>query len=272
MTKKDVPAKVPENKGVVAYDYGEHAGAGAGDIDRADLMLPFLTLLQTNSPQVAEGGEKFVPGAKAGMFIHSVTNELFDGTKGVLLQPVYTERLFGEWVDRDKGGGFRGNHHPGDDIVRSAKPKEEGSLQLILPNGNDLVECFYMFALLLPAVGSEVPMGPIVFGFTSKKIKWYKRYMTIIKSVRGGKDIPIYAHQLLMTSWNDKAPKGVFKNVMLDPAVGKNAAESLLPPGHPLLEHGAAFREQIVGGAAKVDYAGTSGGGGGGDAEGDEVF
>ena len=44
-------------------------------------------------------------GAEPGMIINSVTNELYDGSKGINVLPVFYERKYIEWQDRGAGTG-----------------------------------------------------------------------------------------------------------------------------------------------------------------------
>ena len=64
-------------------DFEADAGAGMENVTADDLQIPFLSILQSNSPQLDESEGKYIDGAKAGMILNTVTNEIFDGKIGL---------------------------------------------------------------------------------------------------------------------------------------------------------------------------------------------
>src|SRR5690606_39209842 len=108
------------------------------------------------SPQVDEDGPAYVQGAKKGMIINSVTEELYPGDPGVLFLPVHREHRFVEWVPRDQGGGFVASHEPTDPMIIEAR-KGGGFGKLESPEGNDIVETFYVFGLVVDEDGLGIP-------------------------------------------------------------------------------------------------------------------
>ena len=76
------------------------ADKGSQNMTQDDLALPFLKVLGQLSPEVNKRDGKYVEGAEPGMILNSVTNEVFDGTKGVQVLPVFYERKYVEWADR----------------------------------------------------------------------------------------------------------------------------------------------------------------------------
>ena len=82
-----------ENAGALATNLFEaDANAGSQNITQEDLALPFLKVLGQLSPEVNKRDGKYVEGAEPGMILNSVTNELFDGSKGIDVLPVFYER------------------------------------------------------------------------------------------------------------------------------------------------------------------------------------
>ena len=67
------------------------ANAGSQNMTQEDLALPFLKVLGQLSPEVNKMNEKFIEGAEPGMIFNTVTNQLFDGKKGVDVIPVFTK-------------------------------------------------------------------------------------------------------------------------------------------------------------------------------------
>lgn len=74
-----------------------------------DVAIPFLRVLQSNSPQVKKQNAKYVVDAEAGMFYNTATNEIYSGDTGLYVVPVMFKRQATLWLPRDsnaQGGGF----------------------------------------------------------------------------------------------------------------------------------------------------------------------
>ena len=82
-------AVAPAAGGAAAvYDYGSDAGAGFENTKGSDLSIPFIQVLQSNSPQVENNNPE---GAKSGMLFNSVTKEMVDGREGIVFLPCHRE-------------------------------------------------------------------------------------------------------------------------------------------------------------------------------------
>jgi len=79
------------------------AEAAPEKLGLGDVSVPYIYLLQPGSPQVAEGGEKQVKGARPSMFYNTATGELWDRENGFPFVPVAYEVVISEWLDREKG-------------------------------------------------------------------------------------------------------------------------------------------------------------------------
>ena len=271
--KKNAVATVEEPKLPAAgsYDYGDDAGAGFEGIKSSDLSIPFLNVMQSNSPSVADGVHK------NGDIVNSVTGEVYAGEDGVPLQPVYHEHKFVKWKPREQGGGILGTFDPEDEYVKETvklNPTAYGKLKT--SDGNDLIETHYVYCNIMDDAGEAV-VGFGVLAMTSTKITPYRKWTTAMYMLKGKP--PIFANRARMSTTNEKNDKGqAYKGVDFKPLVGKTWAESLIPPstetGRANLSAGKELREMIMSGVAKADYssqdtagepAGGSGGGKGGD-------
>lgn len=232
------------------YDYGQDAGAGFEGQDAADITIPFLAVLQSNSPQVADGD------ATAGQLYNTVTEETFDE---VTIVPAFTERVFVEFVPREQGGGFKGVHAPNSAVVRAAIDgcKEFGKYNT--PDGNQLVETFTVYGVQLD--DSDEVIGMITMGFTSMKIKVYKKWNTRVRSFQlnvGGRRVspPLYAHKVVVSTDKQKNSKGTFFNVALSPAGGKLGVPgaSLLSPDSSAFQAAKDCGDLVKKGIAKAGH------------------
>lgn len=258
---------------IVNFDYGKTAGQGWENTDQDDFSVPFLNQLQALSPEVQQGEDTYVKGAMSGMFINSVTRELL---KEVIFVPCSTQHVYVEWVSRSDGGGFVGVHDLDSKIVAEARVAAVQSGErnnLKSEAGNDLVETFYVYAAILSEVGATDVSDLVVMAFTKTKIKRYKAIMTRLRTMKGSKQIPLFAHQIRMTSTKEKNAAGQpYANVELNPAVDGDVVASLIDPvkGAPILEGAQAFLESVGTGEAKPNRAG--GNPDGTAAPADEVF
>jgi hypothetical protein len=238
-------------------DYGQDAGRGYEGQTQADVTIPFLAVLQTNSPQITARED-----CKPGMLINTVTEEVVDGLKtGLILVPALTEHCYVEWKPRDKGGGFVAKHLPESPVVVKAKTESREFGKYKTPAGNDLAETFYIYAVLLEKDNTKDPGMPIVIGFTSTKIGVYKKWNTKIKMFTiqlpdGRKQCPpLFAHQVRVTTYKETGnPKGEFFNFVLAPAVNNNLKDSLIPPGDPRLEAAKELKRMVEGNLVKVAH------------------
>lgn len=250
MTKEVATTKAA---GVPAtFDYGDAAGAGFEGTTSKDLSIPFIAVLQSNSPQVED---KLVDGAESGMLFNSVTQELTKGDVGIPFIPVHYEEAYVEWVPRTKGGGFVAVHAMDSEIVKKVlasyggkKPRE----RVTLPNTNELIETAYVYGLTTDAEGSTIT-GFAVVSFTSTKLKPYRDWKTQMYLLTGKP--PLYANRAVLKTVKQKNEKGTYYNYAIKPLKG-DWRVSLINPAveAELLVAAKNFRESVVSGAAKADF------------------
>lgn len=255
VTGKNVTKKEAGNTPAV-YDYGEDAGAGFEDMGRESFAVPFLYLLQPNSPIIAKGENE---DAKPGMIMNTVDQSLYPSIKakdqdGIIFVPCYHEHWFVEWVPIDAGGGFVGQHATDSQVVLDAKNSDQKFGKWKTPEGNELVDTFYLYGNLVTQDGE---CHPSIIAFNSTKIKVYRQWMTRAKSLRvptpsGGKIIPpLYAHTWRIQSEQQTKDSHTFYNFIVSFS-GNNAAESRLSPDNPIFIESKNFYELCREGSVKA--------------------
>ena len=169
------------------------ADKGSQNMTQDDLALPFLKVLGQLSPEVNKRDGKYVEGAEPGMILNSVTNEVFDGTKGVQVLPVFYERKYVEWADRgDSKGAPVAIHNAESDIVSTTT--RDKSFKDRLPNGNYLENTANHFVIVL---GKSPQSALISMKATQVKIsrKWNSMMMGIkLQGKNGLFTPPTYSH------------------------------------------------------------------------------
>ena len=183
-----------ENAGALSTNIFEaDAGAGSQNITQEDLALPFLKVLGQLSPEVNKQNAKFISGAEPGMIVNSVTRDLYDGTKGINVIPVYYERQYVEWQDRGQTGNAPVAIHKADSDIVSTTTRDK-SWKDRLPNGNYLENTTNHFVILM---GKSPSTALISMKATQLKIsrKWNSIMMGLkLQGKNGLCAPPTYSH------------------------------------------------------------------------------
>jgi hypothetical protein len=199
-TTKQVPAKHEPQKNAVSTAV-KKVGRGFEEADASAYSIPFLIILQSNSPQLDT-----IKGAKPGMILNTATGALL--TKAEVIPCVY-QRRFLRWGPRDAGGGFKGSLLPSDadklrnegDVVDS-----DGRVYFPLPDGTvnpkkcDLLSDTRNHYVL---VRTKEGVKPAVMSMASSQVKVSRNWMT--KMQNAGGDMWANAYEVSTTKVsNDK--------------------------------------------------------------------
>ena len=187
--------QVTEKKeGALAVNLFEaDANQGAQNIAQEDLALPFLKILGQLSPEVNKRDGKYVEGAEPGMIVNTVTNEIYDGTKGINVLPVFYERKYVEWQDRGEGKGAPVAIHDASSDIMSQTTRDK-SFKDRLPSGNYLENTANHYVVVL---GDSPQTALISMKATQLKIsrKWNSIMMGIKLNGKNGLFTPpTYSH------------------------------------------------------------------------------
>jgi len=124
---------ISKEAGSVAL-FGNDLEQGFENVTQEDTSLPYVRILGQLSAEVNESDGKYIEGAKPGMIYNNITNEIFDGKKGIKVVSCYYKRDFPEKSDRGDGLPMTiAVHLPNSPIIQTGK--REGS-KIRLPNGN----------------------------------------------------------------------------------------------------------------------------------------
>lgn len=262
------------------HNYGDDAGAGFEHLTKGEILIPWCVLFQANSPQVEE---KQIPGAEAGMLFNSASNELIDAEgspyeqKGLLIQPVYTQRIFVEWRPRAKGGGVAGRYELTDPHVQAAIKANGGSeiftkekpMTGKVESVNNIVDTRYFYFNVLTPDGRDVECQ-MVMACSSSKIKPLSQLLNAVKNAKNGP--PLFAARCYLTTFQDRQkapPNKLFKNIRftaadlrldVDPKqrVERFTDTTLLDPENPndrdVYYAGRDFQSKLREGSIKADF------------------
>lgn len=244
------------------FDYGEYAHAGFEGTTINDLSIPFINVLQPMSPEVAD---QQIEGARVGDLLNSVTKEILK--QPLIVIPVYKEAAVVEWVPRTKGGGLVDRHELDSQVFKEAIAKNGGSrippkdadgkrISFKSPAGNDLVETYYVYCLIMDETGTESE-GYCVLSFSSTKIKVHKDWMTSMYTIKGRP--PIFANRCKISTIKENRDSGMSFNYKITP-MNDSWRTSLIDPNEnmALLKEAKDFGDMIEQGLARADFESIS--------------
>lgn len=215
-----------------------YAGQGMEEAGVEDFAIPFLNLLQKMSPQVDSDAAEYVEGAKVGMFMNSVTKQLFGGEKGVRVIPVHFEKCYVEWVKRDAGGGWVATH-----LTREAADKNQDR-----ERETEIVDTANHYVLLEVAPDE---WEPVVLACTSTKLRasreWMSAMSRVIVSGPGGKFVaPTFSKVWTIRSISQQKDKFTYYNIVPTLEEGWAPQEQF--------EKATKFREQVLSGTRGAKF------------------
>jgi len=246
-----------------AFDFSTDAGAGLEGADKNSFAIPFISLLQGLSPQcepVKDGG---VEGAKPGLFINSITNELFEE---IYVVPCAFNRQFLRWAPRSAGGGYKGQFPAVEvDLKHVAGMSEHnGMLMMDVPEGQPafdekgapkydiLTDTRNHFVMAKSKSGAWTPA---LVSLSSTQIKKSKKWLSLIQGIELNKpdgspyNPPSFSHVYKLTSVKEENAKGKWQGVQielerpLDPTVQADLV---------LYQKSKKFNQDVVAGAVEV--------------------
>ena len=244
--KKELAAKNENTALVQAGMYEEDADSGFEQANADAYAIPFLTILQSGSPQCKKSEGAHIEGAEEGQLFNTVAEECFDGDKGFDIVPVHYKRAFVEWQPRETGGGFVAEHNEADGLDLLKQCTKNDSNQDILPNGNLLVDTRSHYVLVLDENGVA---DSAVIAMSSTQMKKSRRWMTVMQNLKmkrgDGSSFtpPMFSHRYSLTSVPESNDKGSWYGWKI--TIGEQVADI------NLYNAAKSFREAILSGEAK---------------------
>ena len=200
--------QVKKKNEVSANIFEQDKGQGIANISQEDLALPFLKVLGQLSPEVNKRDAKFVQGAEPGMIINTVTNEIYDGEKGIEVIPCHYKRQHIEWQDRGESQGAPVKiYEAGDDLPATTRDKFNKDR---LANGNYLETTANHFVVVL---GKNPTTALISMKATQLKIsrKWNSMMTGLkMKGSNGMFTPPTYSHIYKLKTVQQSNDKGTW--------------------------------------------------------------
>jgi hypothetical protein len=237
---------VKKTAGALAkIDFGADAGAGFEDTDSKCFAIPILRVIQSGSPQVKKTKPEYNEDAREGMLVNSVTQELFDGDKGLLIIPCYFLRTINEWPQR----GSKESKSvkiwsvvDGESLYDDCTEGPKG--EMFLPNGHQLVDTRNHYVLVINPRTKQ--LEPCFFPLSSTQIKNSKRWLSQMNAFKleDGRIKPMFSQVYHLTTVPDSNEAGDWSAI--------NIAHVSEVVDVAQYSAARAFREMVRSGVAKV--------------------
>lgn len=187
--KKNVPVvrekttELVESKTLFTGDLG----LGFEGVTPTDVAIPFLTILQSLSPQIKKGSVNRVEGAEEGDIFQTVSGQVFKQAQGLALVPCAFRKAYVEWTPREMGGGYVREHADSSALKDCRRDDRNND---VLPNGNYIVETAYHYCVLVNGSTFE----RVVLGMARTQLKksrrWNSQMMSLQVLVNGKRVMP----------------------------------------------------------------------------------
>ena len=231
--------------------FHSHADEGFEAADKDSYAIPFITILQSMSPQCKKSDGAYIKGAEEGEIFNTVTK---DREETLTVIPCYYTRSFIEWGNREEGGGFIAEYSvdEGLELLPSCERNDKGKDQL--PNGNILVDTRAHFIIIVKEDGITEPG---IISMSSTQIKKSKQWMSVMKGIqflspdKKPYTPPMFSHKYTLKTVPEN--NGDFSWMGWDIEIDGVIKD------HKLVEAALAFKQAIQKGSAKADHAKAEG-------------
>jgi len=205
--------EVAVKKGTELLDKGDMLGQMVVDSKVAsgfegmgvdDFALPFLSVLQSGSPQVS--GESKLEGAAEGDLFNSGTGAVYKGPQ--TLVPCGFKKSYIEWKTRDQGGGFVTEYY--DSLVLDDCAKDDKGRDIHKVTGHQIQTTATHFCLLV----NEGSIERVAISLASTGLKRSRKWNSQMKGLRipnkEGKPFepPMFSHSYKSKVTYEKNEKG----------------------------------------------------------------
>jgi len=189
---------------VIAEDSKTASGFGSLNLAR-DTAIPYISILQSGSPQLNPSKAEYIETAKAGQLYNTVTQEAVSELKVI---PVFYHLRYVEWKPREQGGGFIASHSADSGVLGRAA-RDPMTNKYVLENGNHIVQTAYHYVLVLNNGGYQ----NAVISMASSQLKKSRRWNSLmlsqkIKGPSGMFTPPTYAFTYKLSTVSESNDRG----------------------------------------------------------------
>ena len=191
LTKKSASTEVTVDQDALSEIQGD-SEKYRENLDRSDMSVPFLNILQGQSPQCNKRHDRYIEGAEASDIFDTVNQKVWktrdaDDNSIFTLKvlPVFYKRSYVEWIPRNDGGGFVTEWSVAD-ANRAITQRNSDGLEIVQQNspvgtpGNQLTNTHSHFVYVVD--GDEY--WPAIITMQSTQIKPSQNWNSLISKQR----------------------------------------------------------------------------------------
>jgi len=250
--KNEVAGSSPKSVAIPDdIDLLDDAGSGGETIDKDDLAIPRINILQALSPQCLIKTDTFIEGCEPGKFWNTVEEIAIDGEIGMFVIFVSYRRTYLEWRIRESGGGFIADHGNTPELINKCEKDEKN--RMINADGHEIKQTAEYYVLIIDDDGTA---KPAVISMVSTQLKKSRQLNTKLTQLqidrpdKQGKFNPAFFYSVFKcTTVPEKNDAGNWMGWKIESY--KPTLE--LENGAEIYKAAKAFREQIAAGTIKVD-------------------
>jgi hypothetical protein len=202
----------PKPQPVAAYDWGTTGITGFENVNRDDLGIPFIQIVQKGSPEIdrthPDFSTKEIKGVQVGDIVNTLTREILHKVGGTPMEfiPCGFEKLYMEWKPKNSGGGMIKAHRDPAILVECTRNDKGIDVHR---NGNHIVTTAYFYGLF-KSVGER---SPGIISMTSTQLKKARAWLNLASSIkietpRGRITPPIFSHSYHLSTVAESNDKG----------------------------------------------------------------
>lgn len=179
------------------------------DFGSEDVALPFLTILQSLSPQLKKSKPEYIQGAEEGDIVNTVTGELFKNLDVVVAR---YQRRYVEWKPRDQGGGLVRDY--GSDPTRFEASPEGDTGVRITSDGNEIAANATYFLIHRTDTG----WTPAILSMASTQWRKARRWNALITGFQvHGTVVPCYRRIYTLSTAEESNASGTWYGWQVSP-------------------------------------------------------
>lgn len=219
-TKKEVAVASSTAVSTVKVDFEADEGAGLGNMSAKDMLIPYFSIIQSNSKVLKKTEPNYIKGAEQGMFLNTAIGKTYDGEKGVIMIFCDFFTRFTEWTPVDQGGGFVASHGDNEDILRATSKDDKG--RDMTPRGTQIVKSADYPAIIYHEDTGEIER--VFVSMTSTQLKKARRLNTYAanlqlarKDGKGSYSPPLYYMSYRVSTVPEKNTSGDWHGFKIEP-------------------------------------------------------
>lgn len=242
--KNEVAKKSKTELSTNVANFDEDAGKGFEEADKDAFAIPFVRILQSNSPQCKKSDGAFIKGSEEGDIFNTATEEILEELNVI---PCHYRRAFIEWIPVDEGGGFIAEHTvaAGKELEATLEEPDKNGKRF-LPNGHELVDTRMHYCL------NAETADPMVICMASTQLKKSRNWMTVMQSTKSERGDgtkftpPMFSQVFEMTTVPESNEKGSW--------FGWKVTKDGFVEDAELYQAAKNFRNLVVDGSAVVKH------------------